>query len=198
VAALNQAWASVAGDYIANLDADDLAHENRLTTLAGFLRERPEVGLVGSACRFVETSTDAERVVRPPTADRDLRSALVRGNPLVHSSVMMQRPAIEQVGGYDPRFSFNHDYALWVSIAERYAIAAVPEVLAVKRRGPHAYFDSRSTRRWRVADVKIRWRAWRRLSRRFSDLPYVLQPIPQALLVRARIAAQRRVRGFGR
>ena len=192
VAALNLALTTVQGDHIANLDADDLAHEDRLATLSGFMGDHPEVGLVGSACRFVNVRNDDERVMRPPTTNQELRSALVRGNPFVHSSVMMSRPVIDLVGGYDPHMPFVHDLALWVSIAERRTIATVPDVLAVKRLGSHAYFQSRASWRWRGPEVRTRWRAWRRLTRRPSDLPFVLRPVSDQFLVWARRGRRRR------
>jgi hypothetical protein len=56
-------------------------------------------------------------------------------NPFVHSSVMMRRSALQEVGGYtvDPLRQPPEDYELWSRLARRYAVGNVPEVLHVYR-----------------------------------------------------------------
>jgi len=46
--ALNVAWENAKSDYIANIDADDLAEPYRLAKQVAFLKEHPEVGLLGT------------------------------------------------------------------------------------------------------------------------------------------------------
>ena len=57
------------------------------------------------------------RVIRPPEDDATIRRALIRRNPFVHSSVMVRRAILEQVGGYDASFPVAQDYDLWLRLS---------------------------------------------------------------------------------
>lgn len=173
--ALNLAWSQAKGLYIANLDADDLAEPERLAKQVDFLRRHPDIGLLGTACRVLDAKKENERVVVQALADADLRRRLVRQNPFVHSSVMIPRPVLESLGGYNERFPICIDYELWVRLAHKYRLANLPEVLTAKRVHPQAYFQRRILT-WEKckARIMIRWRAWRTLSHSASDLRFVV------------------------
>src|SRR5439155_1396932 len=76
------------------------------------------------------------RVVRPPEDDAALRRALIRRNPMVHSTVTMRRLAVEGVGGYDARFAVAQDYDLWMRLAAVTRLANLPDALVVRRLLP--------------------------------------------------------------
>jgi glycosyltransferase involved in cell wall biosynthesis len=173
--ALNVAWRQARGTYIANLDADDLAEPTRLEKQVAFLQQHPEVGLLGTACKYVRENTGQERLARRPLTDAELRAALVQYDPFVHSSVMMPRQVLEEIGGYNENFKVGIDYELWVRIACHYRLANLPEVLAVRRLDGDNYFLHRVSS-WERCQSKmmIRWYAWRKFSGKTKDLYYVL------------------------
>ncbi len=183
--ALNVAWTRARGAYIANLDVDDLAEPTRLEKQLAFLRQHPEIGLLGTACKILNEETGQERMRRLLLADAELRRALIRHNPFVHSSVMMPRRALEAVGGYNESFPVSIDYELWVRLAARYQLANLPDPLTIKRMNRRAYFQNRiPTWKKYKTRVIIRWNAWRRLSRRAIELPFVVDPMGQWLYTR--------------
>jgi glycosyltransferase involved in cell wall biosynthesis len=183
--ALNVAWRQAGGAYIANLDVDDLAEPNRLETQLRFLEQHPEVGLVGTACKILDEQTGTVRLRRLMQTDEELRRALIRHNPFVHSSVMMPRRVLEAVGGYNEMFPVSIDHELWVRLARHYQLANLAEPLTIKRMNRQAYFQNRiSTWKKYKTRVKIRWYAWRHLSRRLIELPYVVDPTGQWLYTR--------------
>jgi glycosyltransferase involved in cell wall biosynthesis len=53
-AARNRGLAAATGEFIAFLDDDDLYHPNKLAKEVAFLREHPEVDIVGSGFRLLE------------------------------------------------------------------------------------------------------------------------------------------------
>lgn len=177
--ALNVAWTQASGKYVANLDADDMAEPNRLENQFTFLEQHPEVGLLGTASRILnedDENSENETIVRPPLTDLELRSALVRCNPFRHSSVMIPRRVLEEVGGYNERFHVSIDYELWVRIACRYRLANLPDVLVIKR--VHRFTSFRRIPLWEryKAHLMIRWYAWRCFSRPVADLRFILYP----------------------
>ena len=59
--------------------------------------------------------------------EEDLQDGLT--GPSHHGSVMMQREAYEQAGGYRPMFFYAQDIDLWSRLAELGAHKIVPEIL---------------------------------------------------------------------
>jgi glycosyltransferase involved in cell wall biosynthesis len=186
--ALNVALAQAEGQFIARLDADDWSEPDRLEKQYAFLRQHPEVGLVGTACRVLDEFTGHRSIRRLPLADPELRRALVRYNPFVHSSVMMPRRVLQRVGGYNESFPVAIDYELWVRIACHACLANLSDVLTVKRVHRFAHFQ-RLYGKWEKceAHLKIRWLAWRRFSRNVAELYFVApEPIGRWLYARAK------------
>lgn len=141
---LNRGWRSAAGEYVARMDADDVALPDRLEHQVEFLDGHPEVAVVGTT--VIEVGPDGKelRVVRFPEDEAAIRRELRRSNCLVHASVMVRRAALEEVGGY--RLDQVEDYDLWLRIAERHALANLPQPLLRYRHHPGQYSVDRVER----------------------------------------------------
>jgi glycosyltransferase involved in cell wall biosynthesis len=133
VAALNAGIAAASGELIARLDADDVALPDRLEHQLGFLREHPEVAMVGGQVRIIDGSGRAVADARYPTGDAEIRGAFERSTPFVHSAVTMRRTALERAGGYRPEFNLAEDLDLWLRIAEVGAVANLDRLVVEYR-----------------------------------------------------------------
>ena len=173
---LNKALAVARGKYIARIDADDTAEPNRLERQLAFLQHHPEVGLLGTGSKMLYEDLGYERLRRPPLTNLELRSALVRRNPFMHSSVMMPRRVLEVVGGYNERLVKSIDYDLWVRIGSNYRLANLPDVLAIKRAHGQAYYRRFALQEKYKIHVAIRWHAWRGFSLPLTALRFILHP----------------------
>ena len=134
VAALNLGLRCARGDIIARLDADDIALPTRLEKQVRFLKENPDVALVGSFAVYRDVD-GKEYVVSFPPSDEGIRRYLLRDDPFVHSSVAFRRDVISEVGPYSTKY-LAEDYELWVRIAAKYKLAIIPEPLVVHRVRP--------------------------------------------------------------
>jgi glycosyltransferase involved in cell wall biosynthesis len=134
VATLNRGIAEARAPYLARLDADDRARPDRLGGQLAFMQDHAEIGLLGT---FAETIDSAGAVVghrSPPTDGVRLVRYLSRGNPFIHSSVMMRAGLVRELGGYRAAFRAAEDYDLWLRMAEACGIAILPEYLVQYRR----------------------------------------------------------------
>ena len=136
--ALNRGISLARGRYIARQDHDDLADPSRIAKQVDFLDARPDHALVGTRAEIWVGDTPTGRFHDHPTEDADLRFALLFNNYFVHSSVMMRKAALDEVGCYSTDRSRQppEDYELWSRIARRFRVANLPERLTIYREVP--------------------------------------------------------------
>ncbi|MBI1964194.1 MAG: glycosyltransferase [Candidatus Rokubacteria bacterium] len=156
--ALNRALRLARAPLLARLDADDLALPERLARQREFLDAHPEVGLLGTGAREVDAEGREVGRVAPPADDAAIRRALIRGNPFVHSSVMLRRSALDAAGGYDERLAVAQDYDLWMRLSRVTRLANLAEPLVVRRLVPGRVSLERDADRL-AAEARVRWRA---------------------------------------
>ncbi|HDP69639.1 MAG TPA: glycosyltransferase [Actinobacteria bacterium] len=130
---LNKAINLVRGEYVARMDADDVSFPERLEYQVKFLDENPDVGMVGTACKEIDSKGRLIGDCVFPTIDNELRKVLIKYNPFVHASVMIRRTVIDKAGIYDESFSSAQDYEFWFRIAKFYKIANLAQLLLVRR-----------------------------------------------------------------
>lgn len=128
-ATLNEQIALSRGRYIARMDGDDVARPDRLDKQVAFLDGHPEVGLLGSFCREIDTEGCPVALWRRPNTDQALRRALLRYNPFIHSTVMLRREVFALAGLYDQTLRYGQDYDLWLRISRHCGLANLPEPL---------------------------------------------------------------------
>lgn len=122
VAALNAGLEAATGELVARLDADDLAHPDRLIRQRAAMR-RHGWTVCGSGVRCFPTQAISDGLRRYEAWQNglvdhtDLALARFVESPLVHPSVMFERAAVERIGGYVDR-GWPEDYDLWLRLFE--------------------------------------------------------------------------------
>ncbi|MGC9350198.1 MAG: glycosyltransferase [Anaerolineae bacterium] len=174
----NRALESSQGRYIAVMDSDDVSLPTRLERQVAFLEEHREIGVLGSACLVSDEVTGEDRELVLPLSDEKLRGHLIRGNPFVHSSVMMRKSVLQEVGGYNESFPYILDYELWVRLAAHTQFANLPEVLVIRRFHWGSVSTTKRTELLRLwLRMRVRFEAFRRLDYPWYYAVYILQPL---------------------
>ena len=127
----NTACINSMGKYVARMDADDIALPKRFEKQFEFLEANPNVGMVGS---WTDTISDNGKIIgswKTSAEPNVLIWNLLFGASFAHSSVMMRKDSIKQVGFYQS--SQAEDYDLWSRISRIAEVANIPEILQQKR-----------------------------------------------------------------
>ncbi|MCA3072071.1 MAG: glycosyltransferase family 2 protein [Rhodocyclaceae bacterium] len=134
-ATLNRAISLARGEYIARQDQDDVSLPTRLCRQVALLDAQPRCGLVGTWAGILNERMATRRGHRHPVGNQALQHELLFDNPFVHSSVMLRRSALDDVGHYATDLARQppEDYELWSRIARRWEIANIPETLHLYR-----------------------------------------------------------------
>ena len=120
----NAVVAKARASIVARMDADDIAHPDRLRRQWNILEGRPDVAVIGTLCNGIDASG---REVRPRDRWRLVRrSAYI---PFPHGSAMFRREVFDQVGGYDESAHGGEDQDLFTRMAARGRVLTLPDVL---------------------------------------------------------------------
>lgn len=128
VASSNRVVQGSSGNIVARMDADDIAHPDRLRRQIELLRANPEVGLVGTLCEVIDGKG---RKLRDLEIWRLLRKTSMA--PFPHGSFMYRRHLYDKVGGYRQGCEFWEDQDFVWRLAGLAEILVIPTALFMVR-----------------------------------------------------------------
>ncbi|MDX2230229.1 MAG: glycosyltransferase family A protein [Leptolyngbyaceae cyanobacterium bins.349] len=116
------------GEFIAVMDADDIALPNRFQQQLEFLKTHPDVVCVGGAHELIDEAGRLLTCLTLPTTDAEIqRLALAGHGSICHPCALIRRWALEQTGGYDATLHSAHDLDLWLKLGEMGQLANLQE-----------------------------------------------------------------------
>lgn len=142
--ALNIGLDAAQAPLVAIQDADDASHPRRLEIEVAAFRSMPELALLGTGFKISSGLTDTASWSLPDGQPkvRLVGRALLRSNPVVHSSVLARRSVLEMVGGYDESRTAQFDYDLLLRVSSAgLVIGLCDSTLVLHRRHPGQYFE---------------------------------------------------------
>ena len=134
VAALNEGLGLARGEYIARIDADDLADPRRLELQVARMRDEPQLVAVGSNAYAMDEDGRMLGDYSVPLTHEEIEANHLVGSSTIHHPAVMLRPeAVKRVGGYRKELMPCEDFDLWLRLAEVGRLANLPEKLLTKR-----------------------------------------------------------------
>lgn len=154
--AFNTGWAQAGGDYIARMDADDVALPERLVLQLALLASRPEVDIAGGCVEIFATGGIDEgnrlyqewlNALREPA---DIHREIYIESPLPNPTALFRRTALERLGGYR-NTSWAEDYDLYLRADRQGMQMAKPEPVLLRWRDHDRRLTRTDVRNFREA-----------------------------------------------
>ncbi len=118
------------GDYIARLDADDIAMPERFEVELDYF-DHNNIDMVASNVIIIDR--DGREIYRRPKNTEDPMKYLPYTNMILHSSVMIKTSVLRELGGYR-NFRSGEDYDLWLRMITKDKKIAIIDQYLVKYR----------------------------------------------------------------
>jgi glycosyltransferase involved in cell wall biosynthesis len=173
VNALNAGLTRVHSEFVARMDADDIAHPGRLALQVQYLRSNEDVIAVGCRCLVVDEEGDPLEIRGSVTEHDSIQEGLLRGRAsyLCHSAMMFRARALAAVGGYRSDVGVSEDLDLYLRLAEIGRLSNAPELAMTIRRWPESTTKRQTSEQFAWSREKIINDAFRR--RGINDRRYV-------------------------
>lgn len=153
--ALNEGLHFCKNELVARMDTDDLSMPDRFFTQSTFLKNHPDVALVGS---WVSEFDDDERLItgirKVPESHAEILSFAKKRSPVNHPSVMFRKSLVINAGGYLP-MPWLEDYFLWGRMLNLGMIFYNHPLPLVKMRAGRGQLIRRSGIKYSVSEFKL-------------------------------------------
>lgn len=135
VTALNIGLGHSTAPLVARIDADDVALPGRFAAQTEYLDANPDAVAVATGCEIIDDKGNLMAV--KPLRISDVTRHLRWYNPLVQSSMVIRRAALDAAGGYRTDARHLEDYDLWLRLAGQGRIGVIAQPLVQYRRHPN-------------------------------------------------------------
>lgn len=138
--ALNLGVRTCKFDIIARMDSDDVCMPSRFEKQFEFLKNNPNIDIVGSSILEFSTEGSYRNLMTYPLSQREIYSFAKKRDPFAHPSVMFRKKAVLDAGNYKTSMRNQQDYELWARmIGNGCGCANLPDVLLAMRTDPEIY-----------------------------------------------------------
>lgn len=134
-ASLNIGLREARGEYIARIDADDIAFPHWLESQVSFLEKNGEVDVLSAGLVTFDENGQGKTYFSPSCREDFLLKAIIK-SPVNHGSALIKKVAILKIGGYNNDYKIAADYGVWTNILRQNGrVSSNPSiVMAIRRR----------------------------------------------------------------
>jgi glycosyltransferase involved in cell wall biosynthesis len=150
---LNDALEAAQGEFLARMDADDISLPGRFEKQVAFLRQHPDVILVGSRVLLIDPEGESLFETDQPLENPQIQHGLLSGIGwvVVHSAAMMRTQAVCAAGGYRAELAPCEELDLLIRLSETGHLANLPQVLLHYRQYEESSNPADAARQFEVS-----------------------------------------------
>jgi glycosyltransferase involved in cell wall biosynthesis len=162
IATLNQMLELANGEFLARMDADDIAIGDRFAQQVNFLQQNSDCVCVGGAYELMDPQGRTVLLLEMPEADAEIQQALLEGRTIInHPCAMIRRTALLQIGGYDASMVTVEDLDMLLRLGEIGRLANLNQTVLKYRFHMQSVSAKTSDFQYQMAQEACR-RAWQR------------------------------------
>ena len=163
VLTLNEMLAQAKGEFLARMDADDIALPERFAQQVEFLQRKPDVVCVGGAHELIDEKGRIllTRLAMPEHNHNIQQLALAGHTTICHPCAMIRRASLIKVGGYNEAMLPAEDLDLWLKLGEVGALANLKYTVLKYRLHVNSISEQNRTQQRNKAREACE-QAWRR------------------------------------
>lgn len=126
-------------EYVARMDSDDIALEDRFKIQMEYLEKHPDIDVLGGYIQEYDEEMKIKKAIRKvPLSNEEIYKNIGKQSPFNHSTVVLRKQAVIEVGNY-PNQKIE-DYLLWIKMClNKCKMANVPNVLVNFRTSKDMY-----------------------------------------------------------
>ena len=139
---LNKGISVAKGEYIARMDADDVAFPNRLQKQIDFMTQHPLCVASGGFAKIIDEDGKRLGDWKIGITWVELKSSALFTSPILHPTAIFRRIVNGSVIHYDETKRYAQDYSLWATLIAEYEILNLGELLIYYRQTPKQVSNS--------------------------------------------------------
>lgn len=145
------------GRYIARMDADDVAHPQRIEKQVAYLTAHPGTILLGTQATVIDAKGHAVGVKSAPLENGEIYRQYAIVHPMIHPSVMVNRAMLPDPNVlYTCKFGTNDDYYTFFKLLQYGRFANLPEALLKYRiHDKNASLTHMKRHFWTISKIRI-------------------------------------------
>lgn len=178
---LNRGISQSQGEYIARMDADDIALASRFEVQVRYLENHKEIDIVGSSAIDIDENGRELQLRKSPELHDQIIELLPKANPMTHSTVMFRRDKFAKISFYNESYKTTQDYEMWFRAAGNgIQFHNLQEVLLMYRMDDN--YHKRKSLTYRLYDCKLRLQGFQHIDLPVYRYYYAMIPIILGLL----------------
>lgn len=116
--------------FTGRLDCGDVVHPNKFKKQLDFLKQNPEIKLVGTWINMVDLQGNIVLKLKHPTDYQAIKKKLYFNNAFTNSSVIFYVDNLKETGLFPEKYNRNgEDYAFFYNFSKKFPTSNLPEFL---------------------------------------------------------------------